>query len=366
MNKRILKIIGIVCLAAFLLRFLSGMVMGMLRRPPVVTVSYTHVQNDDYTKNIKLSGRVVSVHSADIKARVQGILSQKYFNEGDFVKQGQLLFRIEPTQYSIAVQKASAQVANARASLIELDKNLVRIRQLVSCDFVSRSEYDKALASRDMARANLSAANAQMADARLNLGYTRVVAPVSGRIGNLAVTVGNLVDISTPSLATIMSMNPIYVTFDISAADYLNLQKMIVGKNAFVNLKLPDGSLYPERGKLDFYNNKVDETTGTVKLRATFANSSNLLLPGEFVEASIAFGDSFGVYTLPQNLVLQNSNGKYVYVLNNDNTLKICPVEVGEAIGNKWIILKGLSPQDKVVTDNLQSLRPDMKVKVKE
>lgn len=366
MNKRVLKIIGIVCLAAFLLRFASGAVMGLFRKPPVPTVSYTFVQNEDYTQNIKLSGRVVSIHSADIKARVQGILVKKYFTEGAFVKKGQKLFQIEPTQYSIAVQKASAQVSNARASLLELDKNLVRVRQLVANDFVSRSEYDKALASRDMARANLSASRAQLAEARLSLGYTGIVAPVSGRIGNLLVTEGNLVDLSTPCLATIMSLDPIYVTFDIAARDYLTLQKAIIGKNAFVTLKLPDGSIYPIKGNLDFYNNRIEEMTGTVKLRATFANPQNMLLPGEFVETSISFGDSQGVYTLPQNLVLQNSKGKYVYVLDKDNMAKIKPVEVGEALGNKWIILNGLSPQDRVIADNLQSLRPDVKVKVKE
>lgn len=366
MNKKVLKIIGIVFLAAFLLRFLSGMVMGFFHPKLVPTVSYTYVKNENYTPNIKLSGRVVSIHSADVKARVQGILVQKYFTEGAFVKKGQRLFQIEPTQYSIAVQKANAQVSNARASLIELDKNLVRIRQLVANDFVSRSEYDKALASRDMARANLSAARAQLAEASLNLNYTVVKAPVSGRIGNLAVTEGNLVDLATPCLTTIMSLDPIYVTFDISARDYLSLQKAIIGNNAFVDLKLPDGNIYPIRGKLDFYNNKIEEMTGTVKLRATFTNPGNTLLPGEFVETSIAFGNPCGVYTLPQNLVLQNSNGKYVYVLDKDNNVKMLPVEIGNAIGNRWIISKGLTPQDRVISDNLQSLRPDMKVKIKE
>lgn len=366
MNKRVLKIIGIVCVTAFLLRFLSGMVMGFFHNKPVPVVGYTYVQNENYTPNVKLSGRVVSIHSVDVKARVQGILVQKYFVEGSFVKKGQKLFQIEPTQYSIAVQKANAQVSNARASLIELDKNLVRIRQLVANDFVSRSEYDKALASRDMARANLSAAKAQLAEANLNLNYTVVKAPVSGRIGNLAVTEGNLVDLATPCLTTIMSLDPIYVTFDISARDYLSLQKAIVNNQAFVLLKLPDGNTYPAYGKLDFYNNKVEEMTGTVKLRATFSNPANILLPGEFVETSIAFGSPQGVYTLPQNLVLQNSNGKYVYVLNKENKVKMLPVEVGDSIGNKWIITKGLTPRDRVISDNLQSLRPDMQVKIKE
>ena len=365
MNKRILKIIGIICLTAFLLRFLSGFVMGFFHKPPVPVVSYVHVQNQNYTPNIKLSGRVVSIHSADVKARVQGILIQKYFTEGTFVKKGQKLFQIEPTQYSIAVQKANASVSNAKASLIELDKNLVRIRQLVSNDYVSRSEYDKALANRDMARANLAAARAELAEARLNLNYTNVTAPVSGRIGNLAVTEGNLVDLATPCLATIVSLDPIYVTFDISARDYLLLQKAIVNNQAFVKLKLPDGTMYPICGKLDFYNNKIEEMTGTVKLRATFSNPDNMLLPGEFVETSIAFGNPHGVYTLPQNLVLQNSKGKYVYVLNKDNKVAMLPVQVGDAVGDKWIITNGLTPEDRIISDNLQNLRPDIKVKVR-
>ncbi|MDD3419716.1 MAG: efflux RND transporter periplasmic adaptor subunit [Candidatus Gastranaerophilales bacterium] len=365
MNKKWIKIIGMVCLGAFVLRFASGMIMGFFMKRPTPTVEYITIQQEPYSKGIKLSGRVVAIHSVDIKARVQGILLKKYFSEGTFVQKGQQLFLIEPTQYIIAVQKANASIANAKASLVELDKNLVRIKQLVANDFVSRSEYDKALAGRDMARADLSAARAQLADARLNLAYTNIKAPVSGRIGNLAITEGNLVDLNTPCLATIMSLQPIYVTFDIAASDYIELQKTIANNDAVVEIKLPDGSLYPEFGKLDFYNNKVEEMTGTVKLRATFNNKDNLLLPGEFVEARITFGKPRNVYTLPQNLVLQDSKGKYVYAVDTDKNIKIIHIEVGESIGNKWIVTKGLSPEDRVVSSNLQSIRPDIKVKVK-
>jgi membrane fusion protein (multidrug efflux system) len=365
MNKKLLKIIGIVCLAAFVLRFSSGILMGLFRKPPVPTVEYANMQQEPYSKGIKLSGRVVSIHSVDIKARVQGILLKKYFTEGAFVKKGQTLFLIEPTQYIIAVQKANAAIANSRASMVELDKNLTRVRQLVANDFVSRSEYDKALADRDMARANLSAARAQMADARLNLSYTNIKAPVSGRIGNLAITEGNLVDLQTPCLATIMSLNPIYVTFDIAASDYIDLQKTIANHDALVELRLPDGSIYPVKGQLNFYNNKVEEMTGTVKLRATFQNPQNLLLPGEFVEARIVFGKPRNVYTLPQNLVLQDSKGKYVYVIDQDKNIKLVHIQVGEAVGNKWIVTSGLQPDHKVVSSNFQDVRPNIKVKIK-
>ena len=366
MNKKALKIIGIICVVAFLLRFSSGIIMGLFQMKPTPMVSYTYVQNTNYMPNIKLSGRVVSVHSAEVKARVEGLLEKKYFQEGTFVKKGQKLFQLDPKGLSIEVRKAEASVANAKASLIELEKNMQRIKQLIAEDFISHSEYDKALANRDMARANLSAARAQLADARLNLSYASIQAPVSGRISNLSVTEGNIIEPLKTSLATIVSIDPIYVTFDISAKDYLMLKKAITTNQAIITLKLPDGTTYPEQGKLDFYNNQIDEMTGTIKLRATFSNPDNILVPGEFIETSISFGSPQKVYTLPQNLVLQNSNGKYVYILNKENQTEIRSIEVGEAIDSNWVISKGLCREDRVISDNIQNLRPGMKVKVKE
>lgn len=365
MNKKLVILLAVLA-GAFVLRFLSGVVMGLFHPHSIPSVSCTSILEDSYTKEINLSGRVVGVSSANVTSKVEGLLLAKHFEEGSFVKKGQKLFSIDPEQYAIASQKASADVKNAKAALVEQEKNLVRIKQLVDNDFVSKSEYDKALAQRDMGRANLAACQANLANANMYLRYTTITAPVSGRIGNLTVTLGNYITPATPCLVTVVSMDPIYVSFDISAKDYLELKKHISSNDAKITIKLPDGSIYKEAGKLDFYNNKVEESTGTVKLRATFNNPDNLLLDGEFVDACISFGSPKQVYTLPQNLVLQDSRGKFVYTVDKSNKIKIKQVEAEEAFGNKWIITKGLSLADKVVCSNLQELRDGISVKIKE
>lgn len=363
MKKHIIIFIGI-CLLAFFGRF----AMNFLRpRPPrmapVVTLSSP--QEAIESQSLKTAGRVVSKYSANIRARVQGILEKKYFTEGAYVKKNQLLFLIEPNQYIIAKDKAIANVNNAEASLDEAEKNLIRVEELVRKDFVSKSQYDKALASRDIAKANYKSSLAQLSDAKLNLSYTKIKSPITGRIGNLEVTEGNLVDPQTPSLATVVSLDPVYVTFDISSKDYLELQKNINQNDATVEISLPDGTTYPEKGILDFHNNKVDELTGTIKLRATFKNSQHLLLPGQFVDTKITFGQPKNVLTLEQEFVLQNANGNYVYTVSPESTVKVTPIVIGSAIDNKWVILKGLSKEDKVISSSLQNLMPQMPVRVK-
>lgn len=362
MKKYIIIFCGI-CLLAFLFRF--G--MNFLRpRPPhmVPMVSVTTIKEDVQAHSLKTAGRVISKYSANIKARVQGILQKKYFTEGAFVKKGQLLFLIEQNQYIIAKDRASANVSNAKAALEEAEKNLIRVEELVAKDFISKSQYDKALATRDIAKANFKSSIAQLNDAKLNLSYTRIKSPISGRIGNLAVTEGNLVDPQTPSLATVVSLDPAYVTFDISSKHYLELQKNIDKNDATVEITLPDGSIYDKKGALDFHNNRVDELTGTIKLRATFENPNQLLLPGQFVDTKITFGQPKEVYTIEQEYVLQNSDGYYVYTLSPDSKTQITPVEIGSAVGNKWIIKKGLTPEDKVISSGLLNLMPQMPVKV--
>ena len=294
-------------------------------------------------------------------------MEKSYFKEGDFVKTGQTLFLIEPTEFSNAEKVAKANVENIQSQLVYAEKQLARASELVKKDYIAKSQYDNLLAQRDALKAQLASAKASYGDAQRNMSYTTVKAPVDGRIGIIAVTVGNYVSPSSGPLTTINSTNPIYVTFPLDSNDYNMLAEadQEANTNRKVELIFNSGEKYDLTGVQDFHDNKIDQSTGTVTMRATFENPNNQLLHGEFVTIKLYSNKSVKVPVVHQTAVQENQAGKYVYKLDENNIPELVYIKTGEQDGEFWVVNSGLKPGDMVVTDGLQKVTPGKPVTLK-
>ena len=338
------------------------------KRPQIVQVA--EVKGEDIYQKTESVGRIEAKYSVDVVARINGWLQKRYFKEGDYVKKGQTLFLIQPNEYAIAVQQAQATVNQNQAALVNSEKELKRAQELVKNDFVSKSYYDQALATRDQNKAALEAARANLANAKLNLSYTRIASPVDGKIGKILITEGNLVNAQSGTLAKIVSTSPIYGIFTLKSEDYLKFKKGDNSDKNFSNMdvkiKLSDGSEYKETGKLEFVNNEVDPTAGTITLRATFQNKDHLLVPGDFINVTATSKAPRHVLLVPQVAVSDSTAGYYVWVIDKDGLAQQKSIKIGNAINTDWEVLEGLQEGEKVISTGVQKLRPGVPVKVEE
>lgn len=338
------------------------------KRPQIVQVA--EVKGEDIYQKTESVGRIEAKYSVDVVARINGWLQKRYFKEGDYVKKGQTLFLIQPNEYAIAVQQAQATVNQNQAALVNSEKELKRAQELVKNDFVSKSYYDQALATRDQNKAALEAARANLANAKLNLSYTRIASPVDGKIGKILITEGNLVNAQSGTLAKIVSTSPIYGIFTLKSEDYLKFKKGDNSDKDFSNMdvkiKLSDGSEYKETGKLEFVNNEVDPTAGTITLRATFQNKDHLLVPGDFINVTATSKAPCHVLLVPQVAVSDSTAGYYVWVIDKDGLAQQKSIKIGNAINTDWEVLEGLQEGEKVISTGVQKLRPGVPVKVEE
>ena len=279
---------------------------------PAVTVQ--EVKSIPVTYSFEAPARVSAKYRVEVTARISGYLTKSYFKEGDYVKAGQLLFEIEPLEYKLAVQQAKGNLDNARAQLNYYEKQLARYEELVSKDYVARSDYDNMLAQRDAYKAQVSLTEGAYRDALRNYSYTQVKAPVDGRIGIINVTVGNYVNAQAGYLTTINSEDPMYVTFPIDSKDYATLSEVDGGANVnrTVEYKFSTGMLYGEKGVQDFRDNKVDETTGTITLRATFKNPHGELIQGDYGRITIFSNNKAPMPIVPVEAVMEMTDGKGV------------------------------------------------------
>ena len=370
MKKNIIIFLSVI-VGAILFRYgfslFSNFMQGkaMLNRPdPSVTVQ--EIQEESVIRNFEAPGRVVSKYRVDVLARISGYLQKSYFKEGDFVKEGQVLFLIEPTEYSNAANVAAANVKNLTAKLVYAEKQLARSAELVKKDYIAKAQYDEMLSNRDSLKAQLASAKASYNDAQRNLGYTNVKSPVDGKVGIINVTVGNYVSPSTGALTTINSTNPIYVTFPLDSKDFQSLASSDgdANKNRKVELIMSNGSKYPFKGVQDFQDNKVDTSTGTVTMRATFENPDNALIHGEFVTVKLYSNNPVNVPVAPVTAVLENQAGKYVYKMDENDLPQLVYVKTGEQVGHNWIINEGLQKGDRIITEGLQKVTPRKPVKI--
>ena len=314
---------------------------------------------DVYTESDS-AGRVEAKYSVDIVARINGWLQKSYFEEGDKVKKGQPLFLIEPDQYQNLVNTAAANVRQAQAAVTNAEKELTRAQELVKSDYVSKSYYDQALATRDSSRAALDAAKAQLADAKLNLSYTKIVSPVDGKIGKIIITEGNLVNTATGPIARVVSTNPIYVLFNLKSSEFLKLKKNDTSDdfaNMEVKLQLADGTIFNEVGKIEYVGNEVNPTTGTLDLRATFENTNELLVPGDFVSVMVKSTVPRKTLAVPQSAALNDAQGYYVWTIGEDNKVVRKNIKVSQEVNKNWVVEEGLEATDVVVAKGVQSIR---------
>lgn len=370
MKKKILFII-IIVLVLISIRFAVSMFSSYMKQkarsnyvPPLVSVE--EVKQENVIQSFEAPGRVVSKYQVSIMARVSGYLQKSYFKEGDYVKAGETLFLIEPDEYKNATNSAGANIQNIKAQLDFANKQLARAEELVKQDYISKAKYDEILANRNSLKAQYSAAELNYKDSKRNLNYTTVKAPVDGRIGFIDVTVGNYVTPSSGSLTTINSTNPIYVTFPLSSEDYSAISSLDKNANTKrkVELYFSNGVKYNYLGVQDFFDNKVDQTTGTVTMRATFQNPTNKLLHGEFVTVKIFANSPISVPIVPITAVQENQEGKYVYKLDSKNLPQLTYIKVQGQTGSNWIVKDGLNKGDKIITEGLLKVTPGAEVKI--
>ena len=370
MKKNIIIFLSVI-VGAILLRYAYSLFTNFMQgksmmNRPAPTVSVQEIQEESVIRNFEAPGRVVSKYRVDVLARISGYLQKSYFKEGDFVKEGQVLFLIEPTEYSNAAKVAGANVKNLTAQLVYAEKQLARSAELVKKDYIAKAQYDQMLSNRDSLKAQLASAKASYNDAQRNLGYTNVKSPVDGKVGIINVTVGNYVSPSTGALTTINSTNPIYVTFPLDSKDFQSLAASdgSKNKNRKVELIMSNGAKYPLKGVQDFQDNKVDTSTGTVTMRATFENPDNALIHGEFVTVKLYANKPVNVPVAPVTAVLENQAGKYVYKMDENDLPQLVYVKTGEQVGHNWIINEGLQKGDRIITEGLQKVTPGKPVKI--
>jgi membrane fusion protein (multidrug efflux system) len=330
-----------------------------------------HTQTAPVTS--ELPGRTSPLAISEVRPQVSGIIQARLFTEGSNVKKGQLLYRIDPAPYRAAVDQAKAQLASAQANLTTVRLKAERYADLVKIKAVAQQDYDDALAADGQAQANVQQAKAALEAASINLGYTEIRAPIAGRIGPSAITQGALATAGqTNFLTTIQTLDPIYVDLTQSSAELLRLERDLASgrarkgatPSAKIKLTLEDGSTYPLEGVLQFTDVTEDPSSGAVILRAVVPNPQGALLPGMFVRAVVAEAQTPNAILAPQQGVTRDPRGGAVaMVIDAQNKAQSRSIEVGQAIGDSWLVTKGLQPGDRIITEGLQRIQPGMTVR---
>lgn len=321
----------------------------------------------------ELPGRTSPFAISEVRPQVGGIILERLFTEGSNVKKGQSLYRIDPATYRATVNSTTAQVASAEANLASVKLKAERYAELVKIKAVSQQDADDAQAAYRQSQASVRQAQAALENAQINLGYTDIKAPISGRIGVSALTQGALATAGqAAALTTIQTLDPIYVDVTQSTAELLRLESELSSGRARragplaakVRLTLEDGSAYPLEGKLQFTDVTEDPNSGAVTIRAVFPNPQGLLLPGMFVRARIAEAVIPDAILAPQQGVSRDpKGGATVLVINAQNKAELRQIETGQAVGPNWLVTKGLQPGEKVIVEGLQRIQPGMAVR---
>jgi len=337
-----------------------------LPAPPPPQVGYVVLRPEPVTLVSELPGRVSALESSDVRPQVSGVVRRRDFVEGSMVRAGQVLYEIEDAPYRAALLSAQGQLAQAEANIQSTQLQADRDRRLVALNSISRQDADNAAAAAAQAKAAVVAQRGALEAAQVNVAFTRIRAPISGRIGRSLITPGALVQTGqADALATIQRIDQVYVDLTQSAADLLNLRAaMAAGQvGARVQLVLPNGALYPIDGQMRFADVTVDPTTGAVVVRATFANPAGVLLPGLYVRARLTEGVLANAVLAPQAGITRNERGQAVaLVVGAGDVVASRVVETGPAIGDRWLIRSGLRPGDKLIVDGLLNLHPGLKV----
>lgn len=339
------------------------------QRPPT-PVTVVTLAPETTTLTRELPGRTNAYRIAEVRPQVTGIVAKRLFQEGGMVKAGQPLYQLDNAAYKATAATAKAQLARARATLVAARLTAARSAELARIDAVSKQDNENATAALRQAEAEVAAGEAAVQSAQVTLGFARITAPISGRIGKSSVTQGALVTANQPeALATVQQLDPIYVDLTQSASELLDLRRGLAsgsledGRSLPVTILLEDGTEFAQKGELEFSEVSVDPTTGSYALRVKVANPDDLLLPGMYVRAVIGGGVRQNAILVPQRGITRDPKGNATaMVVNADNKVEVRQVKVNRTIGDKWLVDEGLAAGDRVIVEGLQKVQPDAPV----
>ncbi len=333
--------------------------------PPAVVVS-TVTEQSPAALN-RYVGRVIAVSTVELQVRVTGFLEKRNFTEGATVKKGDVLYEIEKDTYKANVDKSSATVQGAQATVTDDQKTFERMKFLRDKQDQPQSAVDQAEADLQNSQATLGEAKAQLELDQINLGYTTITSPIDGRISTTNINVGNLVTPDSGTLATILSVDPIYVRFYMSEAELVDArQKGLIGEDGAkldVEITLSNGDVYPRKGKINYVGIAIEQSTDTAEIRATFDNPDGILIPGQFVTAKTMDPTAKPELAVPQLAVQLDKKGHFVFIVGDDNKVERQDVQVGAQQAGMWVVTSGLAKGQKVIVQGLQKVQPGIVVK---
>jgi membrane fusion protein (multidrug efflux system) len=338
-------------------------VKAAAQKPPPPAVVVDRVQLMDLTEERQFTGRIEAIDKVQVRARVQGFLTRRAFEEGAEIKKGQLLFEIERKPYEIAVAEAEANLASARAGLSLAQQTYDRTVALAKRNTASKASLDTAESQLAQAKAQVSAQKASLSTARLNLSYTRITAPIDGRVGRTTYSVGNLVSLTSQPLVTLVGQDPMYVTFPVPQSLLLEVHREGLDPNGVtVRLRLSDGSIYKHPGHIQFADVVATSSTDSVTVRAVIPNPERLLVDQQLVNVSVIRKKPEKRLVVSQSAIAMDQQGPYVLAVGKDNKVMIKRIKVGEQRGSLIIVNSGLAENDRVIVRGQQKVRPGMVV----
>lgn len=340
----------------------------IVKQTPPPAVSVYKVSTEEVGSHREFVARTEAFKEANLRARVEGELIERHFKEGARVEKNQLLFEIDPEAYEALLIQAKADLNSKKSAEDNAIRNLKRAEELINDGYISQSDFDRLTTEESQAKASVKSAEAALRQAELDLSYTRIKSPFTGRIGKVNYNVGNIVGPSSEPLALVTLTDPIYVSFQVEESLYLDYLQKHQNSNSTepvkldLFLRLPNGSSYQEQGQMDFADTKIEQGMGTVELRASFANNKGIILPGLFVTLIVESRIKEQMALVPQAAVQANQQGKFVLVIDENNTVKQRHVTLGRRINAMWIVKDGLSAGEQVIIEGLQKVRPGVQV----
>jgi membrane fusion protein (multidrug efflux system) len=338
--------------------------------PPPPDVGVVTLHRADVPITLAYAGRVAGYRTIEIRPQVSGIIMKREFTEGDRVKQGDVLFRIDPRPYQAALDRVTAQLGQARATATQSEENYKRVQDLIGRGVATQKQMEDAQAARDLSKATVQAAEADLATANLNMEYTLIRAPASGPTMLTSPAEGTLVQSQQTLLTTIWQLDPAYVNFSVTDSEYRAFQtfqaaraKPLSEEDVWVKLQYGDGTTYPVDGKVNVSSETVDQRTGTLQFRAIFPNPDGAILPGQFVRVVIGGITLPNAFIIPSKAVSQGPQGPFVYLVSDKNAAEVKPIKLERELKDGWIVRDGFNDGDRIIADGVMRVRPGATVK---
>ena len=349
-----------VLFAALLTPSFAQKAMPQQAAPPAVPVTTVIAQEKPVAQTKDFVGRIEAMERVQVRARVIGYLEAVLFKEGEVVKEGQPLYRIEPDMFKAAVEQAEAALQGAKASKLLSKVELERANELLQKNFGTPQKRDQALAADENAAANILKAQADLDTAKINLAYTDIKSPITGKISRTNITKGNVVSPDSGVLTTIVSLDPMYAVFPVSQREFLALReegKPVDRNSIAVTIRFSDGSIYKDKGRINFVDVSVDKSTDTITVRATFSNPDGVLTDGQLVRVNVDIGNPQEQIVIPQSALIADQQGTYVFAVEEGKAV-IRRVKTGGEVGANIVVMSGLKAGEQIIVEGIQGVRP--------